>query len=40
MLEVNTELERIGDYAKGIAKVAIRLADSDFPIRSRDFDDG
>ena len=36
MLEVNTELERIGDYAKGIAKVAVRLADADFPIPSRE----
>lgn len=29
MMEIITELERIGDYAKGIAKVAIRLADED-----------
>ena len=36
MLEVNTELERIGDYAKGIAKVAIRLADSDYAIPIRE----
>ena len=36
MLEVNTELERIGDYAKGIAKVAVRLADTDFPIPIRE----
>ena len=35
LLEVITELERIGDYAKGIAKVTIGLADSDvlIPIR-------
>lgn len=35
MLEIITELERIGDYAKGISKVAIRLADDDtlIPIR-------
>ena len=35
MLEVITELERIGDYAKGIAKVCVRLAEEDtlIPIR-------
>lgn len=35
VLEVITELERIGDYAKGIAKVAIQLADDEtpYPIR-------
>ena len=36
MMEVNTELERIGDYAKGIAKVAIHLADTDYPIPIRE----
>jgi len=29
MLEVTTELERMGDYAKGIAKINIKLAGSD-----------
>lgn len=29
LLEVNTELERMGDYAKGIAKVAIKMGDAD-----------
>ncbi|GAP11397.1 phosphate uptake regulator, PhoU [Bellilinea caldifistulae] len=29
MLEVNTELERMGDYAKGIAKVVTRLGEGD-----------
>jgi phosphate transport system protein len=35
VLEVITEIERMGDYAKGIAKNAIRLADDEtpFPIR-------
>ena len=32
MLEVITELERMGDYAKGIAKVTIRLEDCDIPV--------
>lgn len=34
MLEISTELERMGDYAKGIAKVTIRLKDTvvDIPI--------
>jgi len=36
MLEVITELERIGDYAKGIAKVAVRLADDETPIPIRE----
>lgn len=29
MLEVNSELERMGDYAKGIAKVVLLLGDSE-----------
>ena len=37
-LEVSTELERMGDYAKGIAKVVIRLGDVDIPIPTREFD--
>lgn len=36
MLEVITELERIGDYAKGIAKVAVHLADDETPIPIRE----
>jgi phosphate transport system protein len=37
LLEVITELERIGDYAKGIAKVTIRLEDSDIPVPIQEF---
>jgi len=37
ILEVITELERIGDYAKGIAKIAIRLGEAPMPIPSREF---
>jgi phosphate transport system protein len=36
MLEVITELERMGDYAKGIAKVTIKLEDSTISIPHRD----
>lgn len=35
ILEVITELERMGDYAKGIAKVTIRLGDAPLPIGMR-----
>jgi phosphate transport system protein len=35
-LEISTELERMGDYAKGIAKVAIRLGDVEIPIPMRE----
>jgi phosphate transport system protein len=37
ILEVITELERMGDYAKGIAKVTLRLGDASIPINPRDF---
>jgi phosphate transport system protein len=36
VLEVITELERIGDYAKGIAHVTVRLEDYDLPIPIRE----
>lgn len=36
MLEVITELERMGDYAKGIAKVNIRLGDAAVPMPMRE----
>ncbi len=37
ILEVITELERMGDYAKGIAKITIHLGDTPIPISMRDF---
>lgn len=37
-LEVSTELERMGDYAKGIAKVVMRLGDFDIQIPMRELD--
>jgi phosphate transport system protein len=36
MLEIITELERMGDYAKGIAKVVIKLGDYSIPIPMRE----
>lgn len=37
ILEVITELERMGDYAKGIAKVTLRLGDTELPVSMREF---
>jgi phosphate transport system protein len=37
-LEVSTELERMGDYAKGIAKVVQRLGDFDIPVPMREIE--
>ena len=37
MLEVITELERMGDYAKGICKVTVMLAKSDIEIPVKEF---
>lgn len=36
MLEVITELERMGDYAKGIAKVTVRLGDAQISVPMSD----
>lgn len=38
MLEVNTELERMGDYAKGIAKVALLMGEGDVFIPTQEID--
>ena len=38
LLEVNTELERMGDYAKGIAKVAIKIGDSESKMPTAEID--
>jgi phosphate transport system protein len=38
MLEIITELERMGDYAKGIAKVTLHLKDADINIPNRDLE--
>jgi phosphate transport system protein len=37
ILEVITELERMGDYAKGIAKITLRLGDATLPINLREY---
>jgi phosphate transport system protein len=37
VLETIIELERIGDYAKGISKVVVRLGDSEIPVPIREF---
>ena len=36
ILEVITELERMGDYAKGIAKIVMKIGQSDIPIPGRE----
>ncbi len=36
ILEVITELERMGDYAKGISKISIKIGDSPLPISLRE----
>jgi phosphate transport system protein len=36
ILEVITELERMGDYAKGIAKISLKIGDDDSPIPIRE----
>ena len=38
LLEVSAEIERMGDYAKGIAKVVIKLSDFDIPIPIKDIE--
>lgn len=36
IMEVITELERMGDYAKGIAKIALKIGDDETPIPIRE----
>jgi phosphate transport system protein len=38
MLEIASELERMGDYAKGICKVTLNLGDADIPVPINDFE--
>jgi phosphate transport system protein len=37
MLEIINELERIGDYGKGIAKIALRRGEVDFPYPQQEY---
>jgi phosphate transport system protein len=39
MLEIASELERMGDYAKGICKVIINLEDADIPIPIKEIEE-
>ena len=38
MLEIASELERMGDYAKGICKVTLNLGDADIPVPIKEFE--
>lgn len=38
LLEISAEIERMGDYAKGIAKVIINLEEIDIPIPFKEFE--
>lgn len=38
MLEISSELERMGDYAKGICKVTLNLGDVDVPVPIKEFE--
>jgi phosphate transport system protein len=38
MLEIDTELERMGDYAKSIAKIVTRLGDEQVPVPIREIE--
>lgn len=38
LLEVSAEIERMGDYAKGIAKVVVKLDDIEIPIPFKDIE--
>ena len=37
ILEVIVELERMGDYAKGVAQVALRIGDADIPVPNHEY---
>lgn len=39
ILEIITEIERMGDYAKGIARITVRLADDETPFPIREISD-
>ncbi len=39
LLEISAEIERMGDYAKGIAKVVVRLGETDIPLPLREIEE-
>ncbi len=39
LLEISAEIERMGDYAKGIAKVVVKLGDADIPLPMREVEE-
>ncbi len=39
LLEISAEIERMGDYAKGIAKVVVKLGDMDIPLPLREIEE-
>ena len=39
LLEISAEIERMGDYAKGIAKVVVKLGDMDIPLPLKEIEE-
>ena len=39
LLEISAEIERMGDYAKGIAKVVVKLGDLDIPLPLKEIEE-
>lgn len=39
LLEISAEIERMGDYAKGIAKVVVKLGDTDIPLPFKEIEE-
>lgn len=39
LLEISAEIERMGDYAKGIAKVVVKLGDTEIPLPLKEIEE-